>query len=404
MKIKMVQYGCGKMAEYTIRYAMEKGVKVIGCFDIDNSKIGKDVMSVYGKEPIGVKIQHANDFENFLQQNEVDVVIVTTMSLLKDVYDALEICARNGVNAITTCEEALFPQNSNPRLFKKLQNLAMDNDCTICGSGYQDVFWGNLITVLAGATHTIKKIHGKSSYNVEDYGIALARAHGAGLTVKEFEEQIASSNNISGEDRAKLIMSGEFSPSYMWNVNGWLSAQMCLTVVNQTQKCIPQIAKEDIYSDTLKMTIKKGDCTGMSAVVTTTTKEGVTIQSECIGKVYAKDEFDCNDWTIEGEPTTRVTIERPSTVELTCATVINRIPEVLDAPAGYFSTEKLPSNFFKARNLDKYLYFGHCDEDCDCDGNCDCDEDCGDDGCDYCDEDCDCCERYFYSDDNNDNE
>lgn len=123
------------------------------------------------------------------------------------------------------------------------------------------------------------------------------------------------------------------------------------------------------------MTIPKGYCTGLSAVVTTETKEGTTIISECIGKVYNKDEFDCNDWTIEGEPTTRVVIERPQTAELTCATVINRIPEVLVAEPGYTTTEQMPENIYKAHNLDKYIEF----VDCLCD-----DEHCGHNHHDHC--------------------
>ena len=373
-KIKVVQYGCGKMSVYTMRYVFEKGAKIVGAFDISKDVIGKDIGEIIGGgKKYKVKVQDASEFENFLKNNEVDVVLVTTMSLLADVGDALLTCAKCGVNAITTCEEAFFPQNSNPTLFKKINDLAVENECTICGSGYQDVFWGNLISVLAGATHKIIKIKGKSSYNVEDYGIALARAHGAGLSVEEFERDVASADEISDAERKKIIKSGKFLPSYMWNVNGWLCSKLGLTVKSQTQKCVPQIAKKNLKSDTLKMTIPKGACTGMSAVVTTTTKEGITIESECIGKVYDKTEFDCNDWTIDGEPNTRVVIERPSTVELTCATVVNRIPEVLTAPAGYFTTEYMPENFYKKESLDKYVMeYDCCDDECCCDDHCDC--------------------------------
>jgi 4-hydroxy-tetrahydrodipicolinate reductase len=82
-------------------------------------------------------------------------------------------CARSGVNAITTGEEAFYPWNSSHRTTQLLDDLARKNGCTLCGSGYQDVFWGNLVTTLAGATHTIQKIIGKFSYNVEDYGIVV---------------------------------------------------------------------------------------------------------------------------------------------------------------------------------------------------------------------------------------
>ena len=367
-KITMVQYGCGKMSKYTVRYALEKGLKIVGAFDIDNSLIGKDLSVVLDSDsPLKVKIKHADEFDAFLQSHEVDIVVVTTTSIFAENYPIYEICAKNGVNAISTCEEAFYAQNSNPTLAKKLDKLAKSTGCTICGSGYQDVFWGNLISVLAGATHKIDTIKGKSSYNVEDYGISLARVHGAGLSPEEFEKEVASHDNISEKEREELIKKGKFAPSYMWNVNGWLCSKLGLHIVSQTQKSVPQIAEHDIYSSTLDMTIPKGYCTGMSAVVTTKTKEGITIQSECIGKVYDKNEFDCNDWTIMGEPNTRVVIERPSTVELTCATVINRIVEVLCAEPGYTTTDQMPENIYKAFNLDKYVEIVD-DCGCGCDG------------------------------------
>ena len=43
-----------------------------------------------------------------------------------------------------------------------------------------------------------------------------------GLTLEEFDEQIASVDRMSDEERQQLIESGNYQPSYMWNVNGWL--------------------------------------------------------------------------------------------------------------------------------------------------------------------------------------
>lgn len=331
--IKFVQYGCGKMSKYTIQYALEKGMKLVGAFDINEDIIGTKVE--------GVEIKPASEAEAMLKELKPDVCIVTTMSLFKDVYDILKICASLGINAITTCEEAFYPFNSAPVLAYEIDELAKKNNCTITGSGYQDAFWGNLISTLAGATDKIEKICGSSSYNVEDYGIALAQAHGAGLTLDEFEKNIASIDNISEEERKKLINKGEFLPSYMWNVNGWLCDKLGLTVISQVQKCVPQTHSEDINSTTLNMTVKKGMATGMSAVVTTNTKEGIVLETQCIGKVYSKDDFDCNNWKIIGEPDTELIINRPATVELTCATVVNRIPDVLASKPGFVPTSQM---------------------------------------------------------------
>ena len=354
-KVRVVQFGTGKMAVYTMRYVLEKGGEVVGAIDVNPNVIGKDIGDLIGKENIGVKVTALDEAEEMLKTTKPDIAIVTTMSLIKDVKDALMLCARLGINAISTCEEAFFPWNSNPTVTKEIDDMAKQTGCTITGSGYQDIYWGQLITSIAGSTHKITKIKGSSSYNVEDYGIALARAHGSGLTLEEFDKQVASVDRISDAERQKIIESGEYLPSYMWNVNGWLCSKLGLTIKSQTQKTIPTTYKEDIYSTILGATVKAGDATGMSAVVTTETEEGITIESECIGKVYSPEEYDKNEWTVYGEPDTTITVAKPATVELTCATIVNRIPDVINAPAGYVTTEKMGDLEYRTKPLNEYV-------------------------------------------------
>ena len=354
-KIKVVQYGAGKMSVYTMRYVYEKGGEIVGAIDLNPNVIGKDIGEIMGTENKGVKVVSIEEAENMMKQTKPDIAIVTTMSLISEVEDALMLCAKLGINAITTCEEAFYPMNSNPAVTKRLDEMAKQTGCTITGSGYQDIYWGQLISSIAGSTQTIKKIKGSSSYNVEDYGIALAKAHGAGLPLDEFDKQVASVDRISNEERQAMIEKGEYLPSYMWNVNGWLCDKLGLTVKSQTQKTVPQTYKEDIYSETLGMNVKAGDATGMSAVVTTETEEGITIESECIGKVYSKEDFDKNEWTIIGEPETTLVINRPATVELTCASVVNRIPDVINSKSGYVPTEEMGELNYRIKPLNTYV-------------------------------------------------
>lgn len=354
-KIKVVQYGTGKMSVYTMRYVYEKGGEIVGAIDINPAVIGKDIGEIMGCEKKGVKVTSIDKAEELLTDVKPDVVIVTTMSLLSDVEQALMLCAKLGINAITTCEEAFFSYNSNPKLTNQIDELAKKNDCTIAGSGYQDIYWGELISAIASSTHTIKKIKGSSSYNVEDYGIALAEAHGAGLTLDQFDEKIASVDRMSKEELNNLIESGTYTPSYMWNVNGWLARKLGLTVKNQSQKCVPTTYKEDIASSTLNMTVKRGDATGMRAIVTTETEEGIIIESECIGKVYGPDEFDKNEWSVIGEPNTTITVNRPATVELTCATVVNRLPDVINARPGFVPTCDIDELKYRTKPLHTYV-------------------------------------------------
>ena len=354
-KVRAAQYGCGKMSVFLMRYLIEHDVEVVAAFDVRADVIGKDIGDIMGTGKTGVVVSDAANASAILAERKPDVGVIATMSTMADVKDAFTVFAENGINAISTCEESLYPWNSSPAITKELDELAKKNNCTLAGSGYPDMYWGVLIDVLAGSMHKITKIKGSSSYNVEDYGIALAKGHGAGLTMAEFDKEIGAYNDLSYREISAKIESGEYPPPYMWNQNGWLCSRMGLTITNQTQRCVPQTHVEDLYSSTLDMTIKAGDATGMSAVVITETAEGITFETECIGKVYAPDEFDRNEWTLMGEPETTIVVNRPATVELTCANLVNRIPALLQSPAGYYTTEKVPNNVYLSKPMKEYI-------------------------------------------------
>ena len=102
--IKVVQYGCGKMSVYIMRYILENGGTIVGAIDINPNVIGKDISEIIGCDKTGTIVKNATEAEALLKETNPDICIITTMSLIKDCKDALLLCAKLGINAITTNE------------------------------------------------------------------------------------------------------------------------------------------------------------------------------------------------------------------------------------------------------------------------------------------------------------
>lgn len=354
-KIRVAQYGCGKMSIPTMKYLYDHGAEVVCAFSKTDRVVGKDIGVLMGTKNQGVTIHYATEAAKVFDETKPDVCIIETMALMPDCEDIFLLCAEKGINAISTCEEAFYPWNSRYKMTKKIDDLAKKNGCTICGSGAQDMGWGHIIATVAGASNRITKIKGAVIYNSEDYGIALARVHGVNFTPEQFDKEISAPNNIKEADRSEVLEKEAFLPCYVWNSNGWICSKFGLTVTKQEQIFTPMTHREPLYSEVLQETIVPGNATGLSAKVITETEEGITIESECIGKVYAPGEEDLITWTIYGEPDQEIILKKPDTVGITCASVVNRIPDVMNAAPGFTTTDKMPTPAYRIALLNEYV-------------------------------------------------
>lgn len=330
-QMRVVQYGCGKMGRIIMRYLTEKGARIVGAIDRDESLAGKDIGELMGTGRTGVQVRQ--DADTVLDNCAPDIAVLALQSYLTDMHKPILECVTRGISVITTAEELLFSWPTSPEMTANLDTLCREHGCTVVGSGMQDPYWVHFPALMLGGAHRVSQVEGEVSYNVEDYGVALAKAHGVGLTKAEFERTIAQSFDV---------------PSYVVNSNEALCQRMGWSVAQTKQQALPVIAQEDTECKTLGQTVKKGRVLGMSAKVTTITRQGVVVETQCIGKVYAPGEGDLCDFTVRGEPDMRFSLQNPDTVAHTCAAIVNRIPDVLRAPAGYITVDQLPPARFQS--------------------------------------------------------
>ena len=108
-KIRVVQYGAGKMRRYLMRYVIEHDGELVGAFCRNKGHIGKDVAEIIGDgfPHVGVVVENSADADRRIAELKPDVCIIATRSTVAELEDIFTICAKHGVNAITTGEEAL---------------------------------------------------------------------------------------------------------------------------------------------------------------------------------------------------------------------------------------------------------------------------------------------------------
>jgi 4-hydroxy-tetrahydrodipicolinate reductase len=338
-RIKAVVYGVGAMNSIATRMMLEKGVDIVGALARSPEKVGRDLGEVAGL-PFKTGVLVEDDADRVLSTRQADIAVIAVASYMSDMYEHLHRCAQHGVNAVTISEEALYPWNTSPAATAELDRLARRNGVTITGTGHQDVYWVNVVSMVLATAHRIESVTGRASWNVDDFGPEVAKDQRVDTTVEDFETWLAETDR---------------PPSFGRNTLGALVADLGLTVAAEESTTRPEIAQQPVPSECLGITVDTGSVIGFTDVDMVRTHEGIALTFEMTGRLYLEGEADINDWTVTGEPELHLSNPAVPTQMTTCTQLVNRIPDVINAPPGFITMEKLPRPRYRAFPLGLYL-------------------------------------------------
>lgn len=338
--VRAVVYGVGAMGSIMTRLLIEKGATVVGAVARSPAKVGRDLGDVAGLSfELGVRID--DDPEAVMSRAAADIAVVAVSSYLENMYDHFRACLEAGANVVTIEEESFYPWATAPSLAERLDGLAKRHGVTIMASGAQDLYWMTLPCALMGAAHRVDSVHGRTTWNVDDYGPEVAQHVHAGSTLERFEAHVAR----------------EGWPSFVVrNTVDALIADAGLTEADVETSVRPVLAPTDTPSRTLQRVIPAGCLLGVTDTATITTQEGPSFTFEQTGCVYGPGQSDLNEWMVKGEPAElKLRNDDVPTRLATCTQVINRIPDVINAPPGFATVADLPRLRYRHFPLGSYL-------------------------------------------------
>ena len=338
-RVRAIVYGVGRMGSIATRLMLEKGVDIVGAISRSPAKVGRDLGDVAGLG-FQTNVVVEDDAQAVLSSRAPDIAVLTVSSYMVDMFDHFRVCAENGVNAVSIAEESLYPWRTSPVATAQLDKLAKDHGVTLTGTGHQDVYWLNIVSLVMGTAHRIETVVGRASWNVDDYGPEVARDQRVGDTPEDF----------------KLFLdSADRPPTFGRNTLDALVADTGLSVAAIENSTRAEVADTDMYCHTLDLAVPAGHIIGFTDVDTIRTAEGPSFTFEMTGCVYREGQTDDNDWEILGEPNLRVSNPAVPTQMTTCTQLVNRIPDVINAEPGFITVEQLPKLRYRAFPLATYV-------------------------------------------------
>jgi 4-hydroxy-tetrahydrodipicolinate reductase len=341
-RIRAIVCGAGVMGSGAAKVMVEKGVDIVGAIDLDPSKVGKDLGEVIGLGRL-LNVNISDDADAVLSNREADIAVVCVASGMEKMFPIYVKCIENGLNVLTSAEEASYPWTIAPELASKLDRLAKTHGVTITGGGNQDALQIHLASMMTGCCISIESITGRIKNNLKYVGPELCRSEHVGETKDEFYEHAKGERGLHTFSIFRPLLES-------------IAADLDLTVEKIEVSEEPTIDEEDIECKAFGTIVKKGLVTGKAEIIEIDTKQGIRIRGEYTGKLFRKDEVGVREWIIKGVPDLHIDYYSPDVPAVTrLAQLVNRIPDVINGEPGYITIENYPKLKFKQSPLHRYL-------------------------------------------------
>lgn len=318
-RIRVAHYGLGCIGLEAAKIAVRnQRLEVVGGVDISAEKAGKDLGELIGSEkPLGIRVS-SKPQEVFSRRP--DIVVHSTGSRLSDVAAQIEGIVSRGINVVSSAEELLFPVGKNRQIADKLDTLAKENDVSILGTGVNPGFvLDSLPAFLTAVCAGVRSIVARRIVDASTRREPLQRKIGAGLSVEEFRRRV---------DEGRL--------GHLGLVESVALLADCLgrELDNLLERIDPVISDGNITTDYVD--VREGQVAGIKHTAKGFWKGERVISLELQMFVGAPEPHDYI--RIDAEPPLEVRIENGAAGDpATAAILINAIPKVVSAPAGYLT-------------------------------------------------------------------
>jgi secondary-alkyl amine dehydrogenase [NAD(P)+] len=316
---RIIIYGAGQFGQLVTQMAVDKGWVITAALNRAGDKIGQDIGRLAGLDKaLGVIVQDCElcDYNNL----DADIAIVAISDRLSNNMPAYQKLMSAGINVICHGTESYYPQGIDEGLANELDELGKQNNVTFTGSGIWDMsrIWAGMM--VAATCTDISSFFHRSITDAQRVGKPLMLVVGVGMNQDEFEEKIGKNPGMVG-GLYKTI------PHQVLTALGY-------TVTKVTERREPVLFDEAIYCRLLERYLAPGECAGTRIVIEVETEEGVTARADIELRIFKDDEVEHMMWSVEGKPSAKITVERDDSAYMSAASMFNRIPDVIAAPAG----------------------------------------------------------------------